>query len=87
MRETHKTKYFWRGQLDWDPDSPDGKYVREHYRKHKVSSSQGQCSFEAAGLGRVFLNAEVCDFPLSALWLLVLVFVFMGALFVNAKEV
>jgi len=35
-RETHKTKYFWHGQLDWDPDSPDGKYVRETCRKLKV---------------------------------------------------
>lgn len=36
IRETRKTKYFWHGQLDWDPDSPDGKYVREHCRKLKV---------------------------------------------------
>ena len=38
VRETRKTKYFWRGQLDWDPESPDGKYVREHCRKLKVGS-------------------------------------------------
>ena len=35
VRETHKTKYFWHGQLDWDPDSPDARYVRE-LRKLKV---------------------------------------------------
>jgi len=35
-RDTSKTKYFWHGQLDWDPDSPDGKYVRETCRKLKV---------------------------------------------------
>lgn len=29
IRETRKTKYFWHGQLDWDPDSLDAKYVRE----------------------------------------------------------
>jgi CDC-like kinase len=29
IRETRKTKYFWHGQLDWDPDSPDARYVRE----------------------------------------------------------
>lgn len=34
-RATHKTKYFWHGQLDWDPDSPDGKYVRDTCRKLK----------------------------------------------------
>ena len=37
MRETRKSKYFWHGQLDWDPTSPDGKYVREHCRKLKVN--------------------------------------------------
>ena len=36
VRETRKTKYFWHGKLDWDPESPDGKYVREHCRKLKV---------------------------------------------------
>ena len=36
IRETRKTKYFWHNQLDWDPDSPDGRYVREHCRKLKV---------------------------------------------------
>ena len=36
IRETRKTKYFWHGQLDWDPDSPDARYVRE-LRKLKVS--------------------------------------------------
>ena len=35
-RETRKTKYFWHSQLDWDPDSADGKYVRDHCRKLKV---------------------------------------------------
>jgi len=34
-RETRKSKYFWHGQLDWDPESPDGKYVKEHCRKLK----------------------------------------------------
>ena len=38
VRETRKTKYFWHNQLDWDPDSPDGRYVREHCRKLKVIS-------------------------------------------------
>ena len=37
-RDTNKTKYFWRGQLDWDTDSPDGKYVRETCRKLKVGT-------------------------------------------------
>ena len=37
IRETRKTKYFWHGQLDWDPDSPDARYVRE-LRKLKVRS-------------------------------------------------
>ncbi len=36
IRETRKTKYFWHCQLDWDPESPDGKYVKEHCRKLKV---------------------------------------------------
>lgn len=36
IRETRKTKYFWHSQLDWDPESPDGKYVREHCKKLKV---------------------------------------------------
>ncbi|XP_064382463.1 dual specificity protein kinase CLK2-like isoform X2 [Halichondria panicea] len=35
IRETRKTKYFWHCQLDWDPESPDGKYVKEHCRKLK----------------------------------------------------
>lgn len=35
-RESHKTKYFWHGQLDWDQESPDGKYVKETCRKLKV---------------------------------------------------
>ena len=38
IRETRKTKYFWHNQLDWDPDSPDGRYVREHCRKLKVTA-------------------------------------------------
>ncbi len=38
-RETRKYKYFWHGKLDWDPDSPDGRYVREHCRKLKVHLS------------------------------------------------
>ena len=38
IRETRKTKYFWHNQLDWDPDSPDGRYVREHCRKLKVTN-------------------------------------------------
>ena len=37
FRDSRKTKYFWHGKLDWDPDSPDGKYVREHCRRLKVS--------------------------------------------------
>ena len=36
--ETRKTNYFWNGNLDWDYDSADGKYVRDHCRKLKVSS-------------------------------------------------
>ncbi len=40
-RDTSKTKYFWHGQLDWDPDSPDGKYVRETCRKLKVREEMG----------------------------------------------
>jgi len=36
--ETRKTNYFWNGNLQWDYDSPDGKYVREHCRKLKVST-------------------------------------------------
>ena len=36
IRDTRKSKYFWHNQLDWDPDSPDGRYVREHCRKLKV---------------------------------------------------
>jgi len=39
-RETRKSKYFWHGQLDWDPESPDGKYVKEHCRKLKVGLTQ-----------------------------------------------
>lgn len=35
--ETRKTNYFWNGNLDWDYDSADGKYVRDHCRKLKVS--------------------------------------------------
>lgn len=34
--ETRKTNYFWNGNLQWDYDSPDGKYVRDHCRKLKV---------------------------------------------------
>lgn len=34
--ETRKTNYFWNGNLDWDYDSADGKYVRDHCRKLKV---------------------------------------------------
>jgi hypothetical protein len=37
-RTTSKTKYFWHGQLYWDSDSPDGKYVRDTCRKLKVST-------------------------------------------------
>ena len=36
-RDSRKTKYFWHGKLDWGSDSPDGKYVREHCRRLKVS--------------------------------------------------
>ena len=36
VRETRKTRYFWHDRLDWDPESPDGRYVREHCRKLKV---------------------------------------------------
>ncbi len=43
IRETRKTKYFWHSQLDWDPESPDGKYVREHCRKLKVIESTIAC--------------------------------------------
>ena len=43
FRDSRKTKYFWHGKLDWDTDSPDGKYVREHCRKLKVST-QHVCS-------------------------------------------
>lgn len=35
-RETRKTKYFWHGQLDWDAETPDGRYVTEHCRRLKV---------------------------------------------------
>lgn len=35
--ETRKSNYFWNGNLDWDYDSADGKYVRDHCRKLKVS--------------------------------------------------
>lgn len=34
-RDTRKTKYFWNHRLEWNPDSPDGRYVREHCRKLK----------------------------------------------------
>jgi hypothetical protein len=43
IRETRKTKYFWHGQLDWDPDSPDARYVRE-LRKLKVTTSHPSLS-------------------------------------------
>ena len=36
VKESRKTKYFWKGVLDWDPESPDGKYVKEHCKKLKV---------------------------------------------------
>ncbi|KAL5493770.1 hypothetical protein EMCRGX_G014994 [Ephydatia muelleri] len=35
VKESRKTKYFWKGVLDWDPESPDGKYVKEHCKKLK----------------------------------------------------
>ena len=40
VRETRKSKYFWHGQLDWDADSPDGRYVTEHCRRLKVRLSE-----------------------------------------------
>ena len=45
-RETRKSKYFWHGQLDWDPESPDGKYVKEHCRKLKVGLTQKTAVYE-----------------------------------------
>ncbi len=36
VRDTRKTKHFWHGKLDWDPESPDGRYVRVHCKKLKV---------------------------------------------------
>ena len=54
VRETHKTKYFWHGQLDWDPDSPDARYVRE-LRKLKVGRGRqresGRGRQRASGIG------------------------------------
>ena len=38
VRDTRKTKYFWHGKLDWDPESPDGRYVRVHCKKLKVTN-------------------------------------------------
>jgi len=33
---SRKTKYFYKGRLDWDPKSSSGRYVRENCKPFKV---------------------------------------------------
>ena len=35
-KRTRKTKYFYRGRLDWDERSSAGRYVREHCKPLRV---------------------------------------------------
>ncbi|CAB3978491.1 dual specificity kinase CLK2 isoform X1 [Paramuricea clavata] len=46
--ESKKTKYFYKGRLDWDERSSDGKYVRENcksLRKYAKSKEESHQSF------------------------------------------
>ena len=66
-RETRKTKYFWHGQLDWDPDSADGKYVRDHCRKLKVGGVYKKW-VEFSRVRRTWWGITSCDLGLFYLW-------------------
>ena len=35
IKKTKKTKYFYKGRLDWDPKSSSGRYVRENCKPFK----------------------------------------------------
>ena len=37
-KRTRKTKYFYRGRLDWDERSSAGRYVRENCKPLRVSN-------------------------------------------------
>ena len=36
IKKTPKTKYFWRGRLDWDDRNEAGQYVKRQCRPLKV---------------------------------------------------
>jgi CDC-like kinase len=51
IKKSRKTKYFYRGRLDWDDRSSAGKYVREscHPLKKMLSSSSSSSSAIVGG--------------------------------------
>ena len=42
MSQRSKTKYFYRGRLDWDEKSSAARYVRENCKPLRVSDGGGE---------------------------------------------
>jgi CDC-like kinase len=58
-KRTRKTKYFYRGRLDWDERSSAGRYVRENCKPLRVSILKYKTIFSnqfLINLKRYFLN-------------------------------